>query len=369
MNVNLPADWLATGLIARPLIAWHARAGRHDLPWQYARNPYRVWVSEIMLQQTQVATVIPYYERFMARFPELAALAAAPLDEVLHLWTGLGYYARARNLHKAAQSIMEHHGGRFPEDFEAVAALPGIGRSTAGAILALALDQRHAILDGNVKRVLCRFFEVDGNPAQRAIEQRLWQLAEAQTPAEGVATYTQAIMDLGATVCTRSKPACVLCPLQNECLAYRHGRTQSLPAPKQPRSRKLRVSKKCWMLLLIRPSGEVFLERRPQSGIWGGLWCLPQFDSKDAALMYLSNHFETQSETLALPGIDHVFTHFDLRIEPLATTVSERANAVLEADRSLWYRLDEVEIGLPAPIKQLLSARLSPQDLFDSEIR
>lgn len=354
-------------MIARPLIAWHARAGRHDLPWQSARSPYRVWVSEIMLQQTQVATVIPYYERFMARFPTIEKLAAAPLDEVLHLWTGLGYYARARNLHKAAQTVMAQHGGRFPEDFEAVAALPGIGRSTAGAILALALNQRHAILDGNVKRVLCRFFEIDGNPAERAIEQRLWQLAEAETPAVGVATYTQAIMDLGATICTRSKPACVLCPLQNECLAYRHGRTQSLPAPKKPRSQKPRVSKKCWMLLLTRSSGEVFLERRPERGIWGGLWCLPEFDSKDAALMYLANHFEAQSEPLALAAIDHVFTHFDLRIEPLAITVSERANAVLEGDRSLWYRLNEVEIGLPAPIKQLLSARLSPQDLFDSD--
>ena len=220
------------------LIAWHLRSGRHDLPWQRARSPYRVWVSEIMLQQTQVATAIPYFERFILRFPDIAALAAAPIDEVLHLWTGLGYYARARNLHRAAQQIRDRHGGEFPARFDEVIELPGIGRSTAGAILALSRDERHPILDGNVKRVLARCFGVEGSAAERAVEQRLWALSEAATPADGVATYTQAVMDLGATLCTRRKPACALCPLSEGCSARRSGRQHEIPAPK-PRAPRI----------------------------------------------------------------------------------------------------------------------------------
>lgn len=362
-----------TDVLSRALIAWHAESGRHALPWQRDRSPYRVWVSEIMLQQTQVATVIPYYERFMARFPKISMLAAAPLDEVLHLWTGLGYYARARNLHKAAIVVMERYGGEFPQSFAEVAGLPGIGRSTAGAILALSLDQKHAILDGNVKRVLSRFFEVDGNAQQKAVEQKLWALAESCTPDRQVATYTQAIMDLGATVCTRSKPACALCPLQESCVARQHGRVHELPTPKKPKAKALRKSKKCWMLLLHNPHGAVFLEQRAPSGIWGGLWCLPQFDTREAALAYLANHFEIESEPQALPAIDHVFTHFDLHIETLQVAVAESLSAVLEPARSLWYRHassgsgsagPNTKIGLPAPIKQLLDATLDPLEGF-----
>jgi A/G-specific adenine glycosylase len=355
-------------LLPQALIAWHAVSGRHDLPWQSERTPYRVWVSEIMLQQTQVATVIPYYQRFMGRFPKIGDLAAAPLDEVLHLWTGLGYYARARNLHKAAGVVMNQHGGVFPESFAEITALPGIGRSTAGAILSLSRDQRHPILDGNVKRVLCRFFGVEGSPLDRAVEQRLWQLAEACTPQEGVATYTQAIMDLGATVCTRRKPACVLCPLRNDCVARAEGKEHELPTPKGARSKKPRLSKKCWMLVLKSPQGKVFLERRPEAGIWGGLWCLPQFDSKKSALAYLANHFKATGEAHCLPPISHVFTHFDLQIEPLEVEVSEEMSSVLEPASSLWFGLAstgaDTKIGLPAPIKLLLDARLRPQDLF-----
>jgi A/G-specific adenine glycosylase len=325
-----------------------------------------------MLQQTQVATVIPYYERFMRRFPKIADLAAAPLDEVLHLWTGLGYYARARNLHKAAGVVMDQHGGVFPEAFADVAALPGIGRSTAGAILALSRDQRHPILDGNVKRVLCRFFGIEGSPIERSVEQRLWQLAEMCTPQVGVATYTQAIMDMGATVCTRRKPACVLCPLRDDCSAYKQGRAHELPAAKKPRLKKSRPSKKCWMLLLKSPQGGIFLERRPENGIWGGLWCLPQFDSKEAALAYLGNHFQIRGEPRFLPAIAHVFTHFDLQIEPIEIEVGEKMSTVLEPTSNVWFGVTSVgneseastKIGLPAPIKQLLDARLRSQDLF-----
>ena len=263
----------AAEFIGPALVAWQARSGRHDLPWQTDRTPYRVWVSEIMLQQTQVSTVIPYFLRFMARFPDVRALADAPVDEVLHLWTGLGYYARARNLHRAAQAVRDRHGGEFPREFDAVAALPGIGRSTAGAILALATGARHAILDGNVKRVLARCFGIEGNAAERAVEQRLWALAGRCTPAAGVDTYTQAIMDLGATLCTRRRPACALCPLQEHCSARRSGRQHEIPAPK-PRAggaARARKARRTWMVVAVEAAGAVFLERRPEQGIWGGL--------------------------------------------------------------------------------------------------
>ncbi len=340
------------------LVAWQARAGRHDLPWQRDRSPYRVWVSEIMLQQTQVSAVVPYFERFMARFPDLPSLAAAPIDEVLHLWTGLGYYARARNLHRAAQRIRDEHRGVFPQTFDEVAALPGIGRSTAGAILALALDQRHPILDGNVKRVLQRAFGIEGNAAVRATEQRLWALADACTPAENVATYTQAIMDLGATLCTRRKPACVLCPLHDACSARRSGRQHEIPAPKQRAAGRSRVSKFCYMLLMRDSSGAVFLERRPERGIWGGLWCLPEFASDSAALAYARNHFSEVTEPRPLGSIAHAFTHFDLEIRPLAIECRRARDAVMETGATLWYNAGAAagaaRIGLPAPVKQLL---------------
>jgi len=333
------------------LIDWQKQHGRHQLPWQQTRDAYRIWLSEIMLQQTQVSTVIPYFERFMARFPEVLALAAAPIDEVLHLWTGLGYYARARNLHKAARRVRDEFGGTFPTSFEAIASLPGIGRSTAGAILALSLDERHPILDGNVKRVLARVFGIEGNAAERKVELALWSIADACTPRTGAAIYTQAIMDLGATLCTRRRPACTLCPFETHCVARREGRQHEIPAPKRSVPRALRRRERCWMLIAEDTAGAVFLERRPERGIWGGLWCLPEFSSESSCLAYARNHFRAaRSGTLQahapepLGVIEHAFTHFDLEIHPLHL--------------SLWYNARQPEasarVGLPAPIKQLL---------------
>ena len=277
-----------TPRIAPRLLAWHAQSGRHDLPWQKNRSAYRVWVSEIMLQQTQVATVIPYFERFMQRFPDVRALAEAPADEVLHLWTGLGYYARARNLHRAAQLIRDEHRGRFPRTFEAVMELPGIGRSTAGAILAISAGARHSILDGNVKRVLARFYAVEGAPDENATLEKLWQLADDNTPDKDVATYTQAIMDLGATRCTRGKPRCADCPIAAECRARIEGRQAEFPAAKRKRAAR---KQKHAVMLVARRASEVLLVQRPPSGIWGGLWCLPEFEHRDAAEAYACGTF------------------------------------------------------------------------------
>src|SRR5262245_24319196 len=249
---------------ARQLLAWFDRAGRKSLPWQQQPTPYRVWVSEIMLQQTQVATVIGYYERFLARFPDVRSLADASVDEVLHLWTGLGYYARGRNLHRAARQLVASHGGEFPESLEEMQALPGIGRSTAGAILALSRGRRHAILDGNVKRVLSRFFGVEGHSGVLAVERELWALAEQCTPAERVGAYTQAIMDLGATVCVRSRPLCNACPSSEDCYARRHGLQSSLPTP---RPKKARPHKTAHAIIALRDDGAILLERRPPVGL------------------------------------------------------------------------------------------------------
>ncbi len=338
------------------LIAWHARHGRHDLPWQRGRTAYRVWVSEIMLQQTQVATVIPYYERFMRRFPDVATLAAAPLDDVLHLWSGLGYYARARNLHRAATRIAEEHGGRFPRSFGAVADLPGIGRSTAGAILALSRGERFPLLDGNVRRVLSRHFGVEGSASDRATLDKLWTLSDECTPAQRVDTYTQAIMDLGATVCARRNPSCADCPLADTCIAFRTGRQHELPSPKQARARRLR---QVFMLAAVRRDGGVLLERRPESGIWGGLWCLPEFASVADAEAYALRALQGAAEApVPLAQVEHAFTHFDLVITPLLAHCSGSASAPDPA-LSRWYRAHEpARLGLPAPIRLLLE-RLS----------
>lgn len=308
-----------------------------------------------MLQQTQVATVIPYFERFITRFPDIRALASAPLDEVLHLWTGLGYYARARHLHRAARSVYELHGGEFPRDFAAVAELPGIGRSTAGAILALSLDQRHPILDGNVKRVLARVFAIEGHPSERRVEQRLWTLAEACTPNADVAIYTQAIMDLGATVCTRRRPECDRCPVQAICAAKANGLTEKLPTPRAKRVAHSRRRRECWWIVRRDVDGAVWLERRPDAGIWGGLWCPPQFDS--AAAAQSAARSPAQVSVTALAPIDHVFTHFDLRIHPLLVGEPAAVRETNEPTTGLWYKAsDEIStrIGLPAPVKALL---------------
>jgi A/G-specific adenine glycosylase len=337
--------------IAPRLLDWHSRAGRHDLPWQQERTAYRVWVSEIMLQQTQVATVIPYFERFTARLPDVRALADAPLDEVLHLWTGLGYYARARNLHRAAQAVRDQHGGEFPADFERVVQLPGIGRSTAGAILAQAHGARHAILDGNVKRVLSRHYGIDAPPDDAATLALLWQRAEENTPTAHLATYTQAIMDLGATLCARSKPRCADCPIAADCVARIESRQDQLPARKE-RSAQRRQRRA--VMLVARDASRVLLVQRPPSGIWGGLWCLPEFESETAAEQFASRQLAcTAPGSSALPDIEHSFTHFDLVIRPLVVCCKS-AHRVNESTE-LWYDLARpARVGLPAPIKMLL---------------
>ena len=336
--------------VAPALIAWHARNGRHDLPWQRERTPYRVWVSEIMLQQTQVATVIPYYLRFMARFADVGALAAAPLDAVLHAWAGLGYYARARHLHRAAVQIHTEWGGVFPQHFADIASLPGVGRSTAAAILALSRNERHAILDGNVKRVLSRYFALEGPAAEHSAA--LWAHSEACTPNADVAIYTQAIMDLGATICTRRNPLCAFCPLSAHCRAHRLGRQHAIPAPRRAGARR---KKHAFMLVAERTDGAVLLTQRPHAGVWGGLWCLPEFASAEAASAYLARTLAPAAgELTALDAIEHAFTHFDLTVTPLWACCSG-PGAVMDAPEMLWYNRREPQpVGLPAPVKALL---------------
>jgi A/G-specific adenine glycosylase len=351
--------------IAAALLEWHEGAGRHDLPWQSDTSPYRVWVSEIMLQQTQVATVKPYYERFMRRFPDVHALAAARVDEVLHLWSGLGYYARARNLHRAAGLICAELGGELPRSFEGLERLPGVGRSTAGAILALSFGERFPILDGNVRRVLARYFGVAGGRATGAGMKRLWELSERCTPEARVAEYTQAIMDLGATVCVRSRPLCEYCPLAAGCFARRTGRQQELPARRVARARRTR---RVYMVVAQRENGSVLLERRPESGVWGGLWCPPEFDTTTAARAYIRRSLvASATEPRALGAVEHAFTHFDLVISPLLVPCADAA-FVMEEGASVWYNVRApAPIGLPAPISALLG-RLAQRWMFDAPV-
>ena len=338
---------------AQALLAWSPQHGRKNLPWQLAPTPYRVWVSEIMLQQTQVATVVPYFESFLQRFADIRTLADADLDEVLHLWSGLGYYARARNLHRAAQVMRDEHGGEFPADIEAVTALPGIGRSTAGAILSLALGQRHAILDGNVKRVLSRYFLVEGSPGEARVQNELWRLSEACTPHDRAAAYTQAVMDLGATVCVRRRPLCLACPLSGGCGAYRTGRQNELPHPKARASRKLR---RVWVVLACSEDGRILLEHRPPSGIWGGLWGLPEFPTRAVARDWCLHRFQNPN-TKEWPAVRHSFTHFDLDLNPLFVRVLSRDLKVQDDGEKLWYHPAEpARVGLPAPIKTIIAA-------------
>jgi A/G-specific adenine glycosylase len=309
-----------------------------------------------MLQQTQVATAIPYYERFMARFPDVQSLASAPLDEVLHLWTGLGYYARARNLRACAQVLDARFGGEFPQQLEEVMELPGIGRSTAGAILALSRGQRHPILDGNVKRVLARVFGIAGDPGSKAVLEMLWAQSDACTPAENVAAYTQAIMDLGATVCARSRPACAICPMNAGCLAALEGRQAELPGRK---ARRTRPSREATLLIAqsgTRESTAVLVERRPASGVWGGLWSPPQFENETDALAWCQKELaDAVPDPLVLAPIDHAFTHFDLRLKPLLIRCEPNLS-VRDAGDRLWYLLKTPpRIGLPQPINQLFA--------------
>ncbi len=339
---------------ARRLLDWYDRHGRHDLPWQRDPTPYRVWVSEIMLQQTQVTTVIPYYERFMARFPTVEALAAAPVDDVLALWSGLGYYARARNLHRAAVEVTETHDGVFPRDIEALMALPGIGRSTAGAILALACGQRHPILDGNVKRVLARYHAVEGWPGRSAVATELWRLAESHTPRQRVADYTQAVMDLGATVCTRSRPRCAECPQARDCRALALGRPTDFPGRRpRPRERRLRTAQ----FAIAWDGAAVLLERRPPSGIWGGLWSLPEMGAAEDPGAWSRRRLGAAPASVERwETLQHSFTHFDLAIEPVLIRFPSRPAAVADGDDHRWYDVaGDAEVGLPAPVSRLLA--------------
>ena len=338
---------------ADALLAWFDVSGRHDLPWQHPRTPYRVWLSEIMLQQTQVRVVVPYFERFVAALPDVAALANAPLDEVLALWSGLGYYARARNLHAAAKLCVEHHEGDLPRDIDALTALPGIGRSTAGAILAQAWGDPFPILDGNVKRVLARVHGIDGWPGMPAVEKQLWAIAEAQLPDVRLADYTQAQMDFGATLCTRFDPACVLCPLQGDCIALRDGRVAELPTPKPG---KPLPERRALMLWLEDDAGRVLLQRRPPTGIWASLWSLPEHADHDGARHWFEAHLADdydRHETLA--AVAHGFTHYRLQIEPLRWRTTRPRDAVRDNPDLRWTARDELAaLGIPAPVRKLI---------------
>lgn len=332
---------------AERLLSWWELHGRHQLPWQIERSPYRVWVSEIMLQQTQVVTVIGYFERFMARFPSLPELAAAELDEVLALWSGLGYYARARNLHACAHICAERHGGDLPDDAEALQALPGIGRSTAHAILAQAWNRRAPILDGNVKRVLARHAGVEGWPGQSTVLAALWQHADQRTPPDRAADYTQAIMDLGAGICTPRKPACLLCPVAADCVARAENRIAKLPSRKP---RKPRPQRETTLLIRRDQAGRVLLQRRPPSGIWGGLWCLPEIDEQRTG-----QGFDPAHDQPGIAPILHQFTHFSLTIH---FRIERHATEIISVNDSeeRWFELDEaLGVGLPQPIRSVLS--------------
>ena len=342
---------------AARLIAWHADHGRHDLPWQQSRDPYRVWLSEIMLQQTQVATVIPYYRRFLAQLPRLADLAAAPQAEVMALWSGLGYYARARNLHRCAQVVMTEHGGEFPRQAEAIAALPGIGRSTAHAIADFCFDARLPILDGNVKRVLCRVLAIEGFPGAAQVERRLWLEAERLLPASKVATYIQAQMDLGAGICTRGRPKCDACPLAAICRAQLEGRQAELPQARPRRAIPLRHTR----MLVLRARNRVWLEPRPPSGIWGGLLSLPELPEdqavdKVALGVFLQRHYGCRLLSVApAPTLMHTFSHFQLEIAPLICDV-EAENRAAEGG-GCWLDFDSLaQAALPAPVRKLLTS-------------
>lgn len=332
MKASILREWYRMSF-ARKLVAWQRRHGRRGLPWQGTRDPYRIWLSEVMLQQTQVSAVVPYYERFLARCPDIKTLAAASEEEVLRLWSGLGYYARGRNLHRAAKRIVFDLKEVFPQTASEIEALPGVGRSTAAAIAAFAFGERAAILDGNVRRVLARRFGVEGEQAQ-------WRLAEKLLPVRDIRGYTQALMDLGATVCTRASPACKRCPVVSDCVAFRQGRVAELPTP---RVRKPQPTRRAtWFVLMHR--GEVLLERRPSTGIWGGLWVFPE----------KIPDYEVKRRK-RLPALEHGFTHFKLKVQPILCDV-RRISPRAEAPGRMWLALEDAAgAAVPAPVKALLS--------------
>ncbi|WP_148864121.1 A/G-specific adenine glycosylase [Marinobacter fonticola] len=350
-----------TDSVASRLLEWYDQHGRKELPWHENRTPYRVWVSEIMLQQTQVGTVIPYYQAFMLRFPDVESLAGAPVDDVLQHWSGLGYYARARNLQKAAKTVVNDHGGEFPGTQEELEALPGIGRSTAAAILAQARGIRAAILDGNVKRVLARYHAVQGWPGKTAVLNELWHHAEHHTPNARVRDYTQAIMDLGALVCTRRKPDCGHCPLYDNCEAYAEGLTAALPEPKP---KKALPEKETWLLMIEDDAGNLLMERRPPSGIWGGLWSLPEMDTA-VTLDELPEVAERQlgiacEDAEPLSGFRHTFSHYHLHIHPVRLRHAGTTSAMDDANLAWHPRIDAPALGVPSPIRKLLTRPEQP---------
>lgn len=345
------------------LLSWFDTHGRKDLPWQQAITPYRVWVSEIMLQQTLVASVIPYFNRFIARFPDVHALAAAEVDEVLQYWSGLGYYARARNLHKTAQ-LIAGHGGEFPQTPAALSGLPGIGLSTAGAILSIACGQSQPILDGNVRRVLARFCAVTGWPGERRIAEQLWALSRMYTPVLRAAAYTQAIMDLGATLCVRSKPDCRRCPVAAGCQALAQNLVDALP---QPRPRKTLPVRQLFFLVLDDGGGRLLLQKRPPTGIWGGLWSFPEFGGLEDLQAWCRQQRAEVVIRATLPVRRHSFTHYHLDYTPVLAELKNPMHNVMEADAYLWYKAAATAgPGLPTPVKNLCR-QLYPQDLADSD--
>jgi len=360
-----------TAPFANAVLAWYEKFGRKDLPWQKNKTFYTVWLSEVMLQQTQVATVIPYFERFIKTFPNITALANAPLDEVLHLWTGLGYYARARNLHKAAQTLRDHYQGQFPQTFEAVLSLSGIGRSTAGAILSSVLDLPYPILDGNVKRVLARCFAIKGWAGEKAVENQLWQLSASVTPTTQVAAFNQAMMDLGAMVCTRTKPKCTLCPLNRQCLAHQQQNYHDYPGKKP---KKALPERETYFLILAK-NHQVYLEKRENTGLWGGLYCFPQFETKADLLGYLAK--QGISHYQEWMSFRHTFSHFHLAIHPIFAQIEPHfLDNTKEENHSNWQQVQEIggkyesnlssavkywydftkheQIGLATPVQNLL---------------
>ena len=352
---------LADPTFSATVIAWQQTHGRHALPWQNTRDAYRIWLSEIMLQQTQVAAVLAYYARFLERFPTLRDLAAAPSEDVMAQWSGLGYYTRARNLHACAKRVVAEYDGVFPGDPRLLAELPGIGRSTAAAIAAFSVGARAAILDGNVKRVFARVFGVDEYPGVRLVEDALWRRAEALLPEQGIESYTQGLMDLGATLCPRSSPDCPRCPLQTRCVAFAEGRTAELPVRKPKKT----LPEKQAAMLVIVDGGEVLLEQRMDSGIWGGLLSLPEVDGHSVrealagdALDVAARAFGPVEQVQMLLPVVHVFTHYKLHIAPFRVTLAQRAP--LEA-RYQWWKLSEIAVApLPAPVKKLLSELAAP---------
>ncbi len=354
----------------KKVLTWFDQHGRKTLPWQQNKTPYRVWISEVMLQQTQVSTVIAYFERFMQCFPTVESLAHATEDEVLHVWTGLGYYSRARNLHRSAKIIAHDRGGQFPDTLEELQSLPGIGRSTAGAILAIAFQQRATILDGNVKRVLTRVAGIKQWPGEKKVNDHLWQLAESFTPQQRIADYTQAMMDLGAMICVRGKPHCARCPILPHCSASTLGLTKHIPAAKPKKQLPVRQA----TLLILQYQQQVFLKKRPTPGIWGGLWSLPEVNGlavEEDILAYCRQQLHLSTARLLHYGdrFRHTFSHFHLDILPVFLSVKTKPAKITDSDDQIWYVLNDAQtVGLPAPIKKILRSLSNAHDLL-SEIK